>query len=61
MIEQIIRSDNPLIKYGLSSLIIFGTLYILASMGVPGTMTFATAFVIGFAIYIARNQMTFRI
>lgn len=61
MIGQIIHSDNPLIKYGLSSLIIFGTLYFLASIGVPGTFLFTIIFAIGFAMYVAQNGLTFRI
>lgn len=61
MIRQIIHSDNPLIKYGLSSLIVFGSLYFLASIGVPGTFLFAGIFALGFIMYVSQNKLTFRI
>lgn len=61
LIATIINSDNPLIKYGLSSLIIFGSLYFLATLNVPGTTLIAGMIALGFAINIARTQQIFRI
>lgn len=34
MLNEIINSDNPLIRYGFSTLIVFGTLYFLATAGI---------------------------
>lgn len=33
MLNSILKSDNPLIRYGGSTLIVFGSLYFLSSVG----------------------------
>ena len=61
LIASVIHSDNPLIKYGVSTLIVFGVLYFLTTLGVPGTTLVAVIIALGFAIYVAQNKLTFRI
>lgn len=37
MLNTILRSDNPLVRYGFSTLIVFGSLYFLSATGIVPT------------------------
>jgi len=39
MLDDILKSNNPLVRYGFASLIVFGSLYFAASVGLMRTDT----------------------
>lgn len=61
MLSAIWHADNPLVKYGFSSVIVFGTLYILDSFGVSGAYLVAVIILILVLIrFVGDNHASFR-
>lgn len=64
MLDELLNSDNPLVRYGFAVLIVFGSLYFASSIGL---LPFNVAWIISVIIlvmvlmrHIGRNGATFR-
>jgi hypothetical protein len=55
MFDRLLKNENPLIRLGFASLVVFGGLYFLSSIGIMSTRFARYLSLIAFAWFILRN------
>jgi hypothetical protein len=59
MFSELLNNSNPFVRYGFASLIVFGGLYFLASIGLMSVRFARYLALIAFAWFLLRNAKAF--